>query len=284
MNARREKGLYWDRAWKLCEGCAKVSAGCDNCWSEQETVMRCGHPNTKIRERARAAVHLAQIPRDKTMFDGRIVLRHDNLDMPLRVKTPTVFAVWNDLYYEDVPDDFRDRAYAVMALCPQHTFLVLTKRAERMARYFAGLTVQRVCENYNGDMDETADIATNFRKYWPLPNIWHGVTAEHQSAADERIPHLLRVPGKRFLSLEPMLSGINLHAAAGHLIDIHAVLLGGESGKGARPMHPDWARSVRDQCAEAGVPLFFKQSSGVRPEKLPLLDGARHAELPWDEA
>lgn len=300
MDERREKGLYWDRAWKLVEGCTKCSPGCDNCWSEQETVMRSNHPNETIRERARAAVHLAQIPGDKTMFDGRILLRHDNLDLPLRTKKPTVWAVWNDLYHEDVSDDFRDRAYAVMASCSQHIFLILTKRSERMAKY----------------------TKTLFPMGTGLSFIWHGVTIENQRTADERILHLLLVPGRRFLSIEPTLGPIDLlnlerpfdfHRSPYGWPEwlgrnLHQITLGGESGKNARPMNPVWARSVRDQCAAAGIPYFHKQNgewASVSEVEGPgkhhyfptgetvrrvgkkkagrLLDGLLHDELAWDK-
>jgi protein gp37 len=249
------------------------------------------------------------------MFDGRVVLRHDNLDLPLRTKKPTVFAVWNDLYHKDVPDDFRDRAYAVMALCPQHTFLVLTKRAERMLAYWSTDIRHRLLsalEQVVGKVKTDWFLRISGPTSWPLPNVWHGVTCEDQQRADERIPHLLRVPGNRFLSLEPMLSSVDLSAFMGgayvaapgdvvvdyYNFGIGAILLGGESGPNARQMHPDWARNVRDQCAAAGVSFFFKQwGSNPHPDafsSVPLvnasmqrgkggriLDGKEWNQLPW---
>ncbi len=178
-------------------------------------------------------------------------MREDNLDLPLRTKKPTVFSIWNDLYHEEVTDEFRFKAYDVMSMCPQHTFLILTKRAALMAEFFN--------EIFGFGIDK---------------NVWHGISAENQQTADERIPYLLKFPGKRFLSIEPMLGSIDFNLGWNlHLIEkINAVLLGGESGKNARPMHPDWARTVRDLCAEAGVPFFFKQWGEWAPIEAILTD------------
>lgn len=275
---RREKGLYWDRAWKLVEGCMKCSEGCLHCWSETETAMRRTHPNAAISTRANSVL----MP-DANFFSGSILLREDNLDLPLRVKKPTIWAVWNDLFHEDVPVQFVLATYEVMLRSEirglGHTFLVLTKRAERMASMLNGAVANLLGPE---NLSPPSGVATS-------GVIWHGVTCENQDTADERIPHLLRVPGKRFVSVEPMLGWLALceHVHENgigrvSMDGIHAVILGGESGYGARPMHCDWVRSVRDQCAASGTPFYFKQGYGVRPDKLPFLDGVRHASLPWD--
>lgn len=246
-------------------------------------------------------------------FNGHIVSHSDRFSIPLRRRKPTVFAVWNDLFHEAVPGAFVQAAYTTIAQARQHTFLVLTKRAQRMADILTGmgevgLTLR---EGYSGGI---------------LPNVWHGLTVCNQDEADEKIPTFLQVPGKKFLSIEPMLGAVDLWAindgswwdnegatrynaltgtawwgstgehglGGGPTID--AVILGGETGPGARPMHPDWVRSVRDQCAAAGVPFFFKSWGAWRGaayfdkenNMVPgshmigrLLDGRTHDDLPW---
>jgi len=215
-----------------------------------------------------------------TMQGKGIHLHPERLSIPLKRKTPTVYAVWNDLFHEAVPDDFVDKAFAGMALSERHEFLVLTKRADRMAKWFrydVGVRqrVDRVSESC-GDhflLDHEAPDPTDA---WPLQNTWMGLTVCNQEEADTKIPTFLKVPGKKFLSIEPMLGPVNLwnylqHKASCRCPECHrrayhptesqldSVILGGETVPGARPMYPEWVRSVRDQCAAAGVPFFFKQ-------------------------
>lgn len=298
---RLARGLYWQEAWKLVEGCTHVSAGCDRCWSAKETKARAAHPNAKI-----------SIPKQGLVkgmsFNGKIRLREDNLDKPLRRKKPTVYAIWNDLFHEDVPDDFIDSVFGRMSLCPQHVFLVLTKRAKRMSKYLS--------DNEDSPNYRWPKIEVSARKFWfnktrqiikgkiligPLPNIIVGGSVEDQKTADERIPILLQTPAaKRFVSYEPTLGLVDFkeiktiltesplsydqidsldhdeaaeYRAAGYP-DSNAldwIIMGGETGPGARPMNLDWARKTRDDCKAAGVPFFFKSG---------LLDGKEWKELP----
>lgn len=230
----KSKGRYWDKPWSLVDGCTPCSPGCDHCWS------------------------MAMAKRFHK-WPEKVTAREDRLYIPLHTRKPTTFAIWNDLYHPDVPDRFIELAYRVMGDSKRHTFLVLTKRSERMAK-----------------VEQITGLDTRL-----LANIWHGLTVCNQDEADAKIPELLKVPGKKFLSIEPMLSGIDLDPflrcptcgytsydvsfnmdhglCKGPGPGIHAVILGGETGPGARPMHPDWVRSVRDQCAAAGVPFYFKQ-------------------------
>jgi protein gp37 len=252
------KGRYWDRPWSLVSGCTPCSPGCDHCWAAGiEHHYRKNGLTTHETNRGYS-------PR----FTGRIITHPDRLSIPIgkkKTKKPTVHAIWNDWAHEDVPIHFQKAIIHVATIEPQHTFLALTKRPGNAVHFF-----------------EVTEIN-------PPQNWWTGLTVCNQKEADSKIPEFLKVPGKKFLSIEPMLGEINfafipndglgegqrwhdpLRRCAWYAtndesyydvcntgVGIDAVILGGESGPGARPMHPDWVRSVRDQCAAAGVPYFFK--------------------------
>ncbi len=281
VNGSMHGEKYWDRAWSLVDGCTPVSEACDNCWLAA-MELRFNKCSGLLQ-----VIDGVRQPR----FSGHIICREDRLDIPLKTRKPTVWAIWSDLFHEKVPFKFIDAVFTVMKLQPHHTFLALTKRTFRAQHYIFG--------------DKTPD------------NIYIGTTVENQEQADRRIPHLLQVPGNKFLSIEPMLGPIDLTnicitAGEGDVrpwCDIDSVILGGESGHGARPMHPDWVRSVREQCQAAGVPFFFKQwGDCVTLDNMPfltfrhppktakfkgifkrvgkkaagrILDGRTHDELPW---
>jgi protein gp37 len=183
---------------------------------------------------------------------SRIKFHPERLDQPLRWKKPRRIFVGSmtDLFHEDVTDLMRDQVLGLSIGAPQHIYMLLTKRPERMHQYFNGTH--------------------------PGPNIWLGVTAENQEMADQRIPILLQTPAaKRFVSVEPMLGPVDIEqylhdsncvasdvpfciCSEPREVCVDWVICGGESGPGARFMHPHWVENLRDQCTEAGVPFFFK--------------------------
>lgn len=185
-------------------------------------------------------------------FDLRLVPH--KLDDPLRWREPRHVFVnsMSDLFHEDVPLDYVLAVVGVMLQADRHTYQVLTKRSERLRDLLAG------------PLRFAAD----------RPHIWWGVSVEDRRHGLPRVDHLRAAPaGVRFLSVEPLLEDLGTVPLDG----IHWVIVGGESGPGARPCHPDWVRSLRDQCAAAHVPFFFKQWGGVRKSKTGrLLDGRTH--------
>ena len=296
--------IEWtDATWNPITGCSVVSSGCKHCYAMKLAGGRLRHHPT----RAGLTVESKAGP----VWTGEVRFNDVQLLEPLRWSRPRKIFVCahGDLFAEGVPDEWIDKVFAVMALCPQHVFQVLTKRPERMRGYLtreAGDGRQDVrnhlCWEVTGAVanqwhpgwkDERPDGPHRARVIsafsdWPLPNVWLGVSAEDQQRADQRIPQLLAAPAaKHFVSLEPLLGPIELGAlpsASGIGRELDAlsnagvdpgaliphkldwVIVGGESGNDARPMHPEWARSLRDQCADASVPFFFKQWGAWHPD------------------
>jgi protein gp37 len=222
--------------WNPITGCTKISEACQNCYAERMSKRlagRCGYPEGE---------------------PFRVTLHPDKLDQPMRWKKPRMIFVCSmgDLFHEDVPNSFLDQIFAVMAKAEQHIFLLLTKRPKRAKEYILRAMYDENC-NYQGWYEAINDL--EIPDVTPMENVWLGVTAENQQRADERIPILMQIPAaKRFVSIEPMLGMVDLSIPP----HIDWVICGGETGPGARPMHLDWVRSLRDQCQAAGVPFFFK--------------------------
>ena len=232
-------GIEWtDATWNPVTGCTKVSAGCDHCYAET------------LAERFRGTRgHYYE-----NGFD--VQARPDKLSLPLTWRKPKRIFVnsMSDLFHDDVHDDYIARVFAVMARCSQHTFQVLTKRHARMRSLLSSRKFSRFVEELTPSTSPLVGM-------WPLPNVWLGVSTENQQWANIRIPALLDTPAAvRFISAEPLLGPIDLYKLwLPEGPELNWVIVGGESGRGARPMHPDWARSLRNQCAAAGVNFLFKQ-------------------------
>lgn len=248
--------IEWtNKTWNPVTGCHKISPGCKHCYADR--LFPKVYPGRKFED---------------------VRTHDDRLNQPLSWKTPQRVFVdsMGDLFHKDVPFEFIDQCFAVMALAEQHTFQVLTKRADRMREYFNSIRPHH-SENTHAD---TREIVRSWAAQhwawvnrrgdedirWPLPNVWLGTSTEDQETFDERVEHLAACPAVvRFVSAEPLLGDIDVGNAFDDPPDgstygkIHWVIAGGESGPKARPSHPDWFRYLRDQCANAGTPFFFKQ-------------------------
>lgn len=272
--------IEWtDATWNPITGCSVVSAGCKHCYAMKLAGTRLAHHPS----RAGLTIDTAAGP----VWNGEVRLNEAWLGQPLRWRRPRRIFVCahGDLFHEAIPDAWIDCVFAVMALAKQHTFQVLTKRAARLHAYTTNPDTPWRIAQFVTDAGAEVTISPfdDGLKGLRLPNVWLGISVENQAAADERIPLLLQSPAAvRWLSAEPLLGPINFrwapyaHQAAGQtyreylkhagtvnefeaLRKLDWVVVGGESGAGARPMHPVWARSLRDQCAAAGVPFLFKQ-------------------------
>ncbi|MCA1973640.1 MAG: phage Gp37/Gp68 family protein, partial [Caenispirillum sp.] len=278
--ADRTKIEWTDATWNPIVGCSVVSPGCTNCYAMRLAGTRLKHHPSRA--------GLTWNTKAGPVWTGDVRLVESAIAQPLRWRRPRHIFVCahGDLFHPAVPDAWIDRVFAVMALCPQHTFQVLTKRPDRMRPYTFD-NIGRVADAIMRLRSDKVPVGPlphlePGARWWPLPNVWLGVSVEDQAWADERIPVLLDTPAAvRFISAEPLLGPLDLRnwligreehgidwsrpvgqksgACIGWTPPLDWVIVGGESGPGARPMHPDWARSLRDQCAAAGVPFLFKQ-------------------------
>jgi len=244
--------IQWtEKTWNPTVGCNKVSQGCKLCYAEiMHKRQMSMNPNKYSRP----------------FLDGAFPYE-PALEIPLHWRKPAMIFVnsMSDLFHENVPFEFIEKVFAVMQKCEQHTFQILTKRPERAIEFFNDYlhwNDKLSCKAF-GDRKSSFSISTGHTDF--IQNIWLGTSVEDQATADERIPLLLQIPAVvRWLSCEPLLGEIDLKKMykvnnTYHFKGIHWVVCGGESGHGARPMHPDWARKIRDDCNAAGVPFFFKQ-------------------------
>jgi protein gp37 len=265
-------GISWcDATWNVVAGCERTSPGCANCWAVRDTWRLAHNPNPKV-----SAPNAGLVDRRNGHLDwtGEVRCLPERLTEPMAWKKPKRIFVASrgDLFHPSVPFAFINDVFSVMLRSPLHTYLVLTKRADRMQEY----------ASYAGH----------------LRNVWLGVTIENQQTAEERIPLLLQTPAAvRWVSAEPLLGPVDLRGLWDHCPEhdfpggfclgpcssrrhLDWVVCGGESGPKARPMHPDWARGLRDQCREAEVPFFFKQWGIGTKAAGHLLDGVEHHEFP----
>jgi protein gp37 len=252
-----ETKIEWtDFTWNPVLGCTRAGAECRNCYAE---IMAARFSD--LGQWGHGIAKRVKLPGGGTdhRWTGEVRFVDHMLDRPLRWKKQRRIFVCStsDLFHPSVPDEWIDKVFAVMALCPQHTFQVLTKRPERMRKYLSDANNRLKAAAIATRMHATGrwTFTDEISLLWPLPNVWLGTSIADQATADERIPHLRDTPAAvRFISAEPLL-GLTIPDLTG----IDWVIVGGESGPGARPMHPAWPRSLRDQCIAAGVAYFFKQ-------------------------
>lgn len=273
--------IEWtDFNWNFLRGCSRVSEGCRNCYAEG-VAARFSKPGQPYEGLAKFWRRESDA-KTEARWTGEISFIEDVLMQPLRWKKPRKIFVnsMSDLFHEKVQDEWLDRAFAVMALTPQHTYQILTKRPERMKEYFADSAFPWLRLADDDQWSKTPGLSMNVMGWAAgyggdvLENVHLGVSVEDQKTADERIPLLLDTPAAvRWISAEPLLGPVNLERylfASGPegepaprnepmLPCLHWVVCGGESGPNARPFDVAWCRSIIKQCKDAGVPVFVKQ-------------------------
>jgi protein gp37 len=279
--AENSKIEWTEATWNPVVGCSIISSGCTNCYAMKMAgrLEAMGSP-----------IYRGHTTKTKAgyVWNGKVAASNwGQMIKPLSWKKPRRIFVnsMSDLFHEAMPVEVIDQVFAVMTLCPQHTFQVLTKRFSRMRDYCLADRRFEICAEIDGIFPDRTDRSRLARDkihrqmapgiMAPLENVWLGASVEDQHAADYRVPALLETPAAvRFLSCEPLLGPVSLRnwltaPDDDHLWQdngqLHWVIAGGESGPGHRRVDLDWMRSIRDQCAAAGTPFFGKQDNKVHP-------------------
>lgn len=266
----KSKIEWTDASWNPTTGCSRVSAGCDNCYAIRMS--------NRIQATGNAAyfgiVRRTALGIGRLDWTGVVRTLPERLDQPIRWRRPRRIFVdsMSDLFHPLVPFEFVDKVWAVMAVASWHTFQILTKRPERMAEYLRSRNAHAISggrSQYKHPIQYEIDLIIDSRPTpedaglwtWPLPNVWLGTSVEDQITADERIHYLSECRAAiRFLSCEPLLGPIYLNPRLIYFIDW--VIVGGESGPGARPMLEEWVAALRSQTT-GHASFYFKQGSAA---------------------
>lgn len=310
----QDTSISWsDISWNPVRGCSRISPGCTNCYAE---ALAARHSVVSEKRMSPPFEDFAEFRivggRKEAHWTGKVELIESKLLEPLswrrkalkfraeHGRKPRAFISMSDLFHESLPDEAIDRVFAVAALTPGINYMLLTKRADRMARWFDAITEGGFTRRFDVLM-QADQVEPTLMIPWPLPNVALGVSVESQKYANERIPHLLRTPAPmKFISYEPALESVDWEypesiwpkgpqmccpgpsmecGCMGLPVDpplihgINMIIVGGESGPGARPFDIAWARSTVKQCRAAGVAPFVKQM-GSKPERLMSINAA----------
>jgi len=259
----KSKIAWTDHTWNPWTGCSPVSEGCQHCYMER-WAERSGRNAQEVK---RSSDKVFMFPLNKRVKPGDHVF----------------VCSLSDFFHPGIPDEARDQAFALMAMRDDVRFLLLTKRVGYMHRYMyqLGAGMRNVAGQAGRIAGPIAAAGAAVLLEVGLPNVWLGVTAENQKRAEERLPLLLDIkwPGKRFVSIEPMLGPVDIEPFLPAFVPLSTpdrpgpqpteyapgldwVIVGGESGRGCRPMDLAWAEVLRDHCARERVPFFMKQLGG----------------------
>ena len=309
MSDKREYGIF-DRAWQPVVGCREDLPCAANCWAKRtcHRLAAWGQERTPVRNVHRQVMSVRTT--GDPIWNGSVVLNEVHLLDPLKWRKPATVATG---FHGDIallaPEEL-DRIFAVMALCPHLRFFLLSKRPERLMKYFDHQAGVKRIVFANADEILQTRKKTDIRSIswncppWPLPNVSIGTSASTQAELDARMGPLMKLAAagwRTHLFLEPLLEAVDVRGLFAHSIRCEKlpgpgmnggepcrcakptwVVLGGESGPRARPLHLDWVRRVRDGCTAAGVPFWFKQGSQANwPDyKHALLDDREYKQMP----